>query len=78
MFLYKNRSIPYLCYFTISGENGTVETKMRATLSYDQAAIADDTASKFLQILQEILEDPQQMLLGSYNKGFDHPMAALL
>lgn len=60
------------------GEEGKPETRMSATLSYDQAAIADDTAALFLETLKEILEDPRSILLGGFAKKIDHPMAALL
>lgn len=62
----------------MSDEGGEIRTSMRATLSYDRAAVDDDTAAVFLHTLKDILEEPKTILLGSYSRTIDHPLAALL
>ncbi|MCL4136421.1 UNVERIFIED_CONTAM: hypothetical protein GTU68_026945 [Idotea baltica] len=59
-------------------EEGKPETRMNATLSYDQAAISDDAAALFMETLKDLLENPQTILVGSFQRKVDHPMAALL
>lgn len=51
---------------------------MNATLSYDRAAVDDDTAAIFLDTLRQILEEPSVMMLGAYSSKVNHQLAAML
>ncbi|KAK3855898.1 hypothetical protein Pcinc_037726 [Petrolisthes cinctipes] len=59
-------------------EYGELRTSMMATLSYDRAAVDDHIAATFLNTLKDILEEPKTMLLGSFSRTINHPLAALL
>ncbi|KAF2368620.1 Biotin/lipoyl attachment [Trinorchestia longiramus] len=48
----------------VLGEDGTPETRMRATLSYDRLVVDDFEAADFLSTLVQLLEQPMQVLLG--------------
>lgn len=48
--------------------NGEISTRIRATLCYDRRQIDEAVAAEFLEKLQELLEDPSTILLGSYEK----------
>lgn len=61
----------------VSDESGIPVAYMTVTLSYDRAAVDDDTAAIFLDTLKQIFEDPTTMILGAYT-SVSHPMAALL
>ncbi|KAL7644703.1 UNVERIFIED_CONTAM: hypothetical protein RMT77_004516 [Armadillidium vulgare] len=50
-------------------ENGKPETRLQATLSFDQAAISDDTAAFFMKVLAQVLENPNFLLLDAFNDG---------
>jgi len=59
-------------------EFGSPITRMSATLSYDRAAIDDDTAAMFLETLKDLLEEPSTILVGARSIDVNHPLAALL
>lgn len=60
-------SFQYILLF--SDENGKPETRLQATLSFDQAAISDDTAAFFMKVLAQVLENPNFLLLDAFNDG---------
>ena len=49
----------------IAGEDGTPQTNMTVTLSYDSQAIDETQASQFLEVFKEIMENPSIMIVGS-------------
>lgn len=46
------------------GDDGKPVTMMNATLSYDQSAISSVAAATFMATLQNLLESPENIILG--------------
>ncbi|KAJ8299409.1 hypothetical protein KUTeg_023469 [Tegillarca granosa] len=49
----------------VLGENGKPETKMTVTLSYDSRVVDESEASQFLEVFQEVMENPRLTIVGS-------------
>lgn len=49
----------------VLGEEGKPETNMTVTLSYDSRVIDESEASQFLEVFQEIMENPRLTVVGS-------------